>query len=586
MFSNRLASHLERGVVGFPTTLASSVGLIMASPVILTVTSGFGMGGDTFALAVLLAFIMMQAQVTTFAEAATLIPTTGSVYDYISCGMGRFFAITGALCAYLIVHIFAGTAETILAGIMALVNFESINAQMAAHQNTWMVGVGMVVIFGLLNAIGVEIFGKVEVVLTFGMWTTLTIFGLCGIFMAPVTHLSGWFGTPLNVSDINSLFGYIGMAMFMFVGCELVTPMAPEIKQAHRTIPRAMALGLLGVASCMFIYGAAINRQVENTVLDAANNVHLLDTPMAIPAFAERVMGHAGQYWLGVGLLLAGCATINTLMAAVPRIIYGMALDGGSTLTQDGKGVNSQVNYTVNSLKLQGQDMGSGKLTLKVDNVDGQAWHQFSQQYSAQSQALLAKPELAQNPELYQQALTETLFNALPILLKGNPSVTISPLSWRNAKGESTLNLSVLLKDPAQVTAPPQTLADSLDRVVQSLDGKVVIPVDMATEFMTKIAGLEGYQPADAAKLADQQVKGLAAMGQMFRITTMEDNAISSSLQYANGQVTLNGQKMPLQDFAAMFGLEAPSLPDSAPQEGLPQQDDAAPQQDDAAPQP
>ncbi|WP_396365991.1 APC family permease, partial [Klebsiella pneumoniae] len=109
---------------------------------------------------------------------------------------------------------------------------------------------------------------------------------------------------------------------------ELVTPMAPEIKQAHRTIPRAMALGLLGVASCMFIYGAAINRQVENTVLDAANNVHLLDTPMAIPAFAERVMGHAGQYWLGVGLLLAGCATINTLMAAVPRIIYGMALDG------------------------------------------------------------------------------------------------------------------------------------------------------------------------------------------------------------------------------------------------------------------
>ncbi len=43
MFKNRLASHLERGVIGFPTTLASSVGLIMASPV-LTVTSGFGSG--------------------------------------------------------------------------------------------------------------------------------------------------------------------------------------------------------------------------------------------------------------------------------------------------------------------------------------------------------------------------------------------------------------------------------------------------------------------------------------------------------------------------------------------------------------
>lgn len=328
MFSSRLTRHLERGVIGFPTTLASSVGVIMASPVILTVTSGFGMGGDTFALAVLLAFIMMQAQVTTFAEAATLIPTSGSVYDYIACGMGRFFAITGALCAYLIVHIFAGTAETILAGIMALVNFESLNAHLAAQQSSWMVGVGMVILFGLLNAIGVEIFGKAEVFLTFGMWFTLTVFGLCGVLMAPLTHLPGWFGGALNTDNLSDLFSYVGMAMFMFVGCELVTPMTPEIRRAQRTIPRAMALGLTGVACCMFLYGAAINRQVVNAVVDAAHGVRLLDTPMAIPAFAERVMGKFGQYWLGAGLLLAGCATINTLMAAVPRILYGMALDG------------------------------------------------------------------------------------------------------------------------------------------------------------------------------------------------------------------------------------------------------------------
>jgi hypothetical protein len=119
--------------------------------------------------------------------------------------------------------------------------------------------------------------------------------------------------------------------------------------------------------------------------------------------------------------------------------------------------------------------------------------------------------------------------------------------------------MSVLLKDPALTTAEPQTLADEVDRSVKSLDSKLVIPVDMATAFMTQIAGLEGYQPEDAAKLADQQVKGLAAMGQMFRITAMEDNAITSSLQYAEGQVTLNGQKMPLDEFAGMFGFTLPA---------------------------
>ncbi|MBD2803964.1 APC family permease [Xenorhabdus sp. ZM] len=326
--SSKLISHIEKGKIGFPTTLASSVGVIMASPVILTVTSGFGIGGDTFALAVLLSFIMMQAQLTTFSEAAAILPTSGSVYDYISCGMGRFWAITGSLSAYLIVHVFAGTAETILSGVMALVNFESLNTVMGNSNTSWMVGVGLVIIFGLLNAFGIEAFSKVEIVLTFSMWSTLVIFSVCGLLMPFHTSVDGWFGQALNISEPTTVLSLIGMAMFMFVGCELVTPMAPEIKNSARVIPRAMAIGLCGVAFCMFMYGAAMTHQVENIIVDPENNISLLETPMAIPAFAGQVMGDFGKYWIGIGLLLAGAATINTLMAAVPRILYGMALDG------------------------------------------------------------------------------------------------------------------------------------------------------------------------------------------------------------------------------------------------------------------
>lgn len=246
-------------------------------------------------------------------------------------------------------------------------------------------------------------------------------------------------------------------------------------------------------------------------------------------------------------------------------LLSGMTIDGKADLSKDGKKIDSQLDYTLDSLKLQGHDMGSGKLALKVGQIDGQAWHQFSQQYNSQVQALLAQPDIAQNPELYQQQVTEAFFGALPILLKGDPVLTIAPLSWKNSKGETALNLTLALKDPSTVTAPPQTLAQEVDRSVKSLDAKLVIPMDMATEFMTQVARLEGYQQEDAEKLASQQVKGLSAMGQMFRVTTVENNNIQTSLQYANGQVTLNGQQMPLEDFVGMFGAPDLGIPVPAP---------------------
>jgi amino acid transporter len=67
---------------------------------------------------------------------------------------------------------------------------------------------------------------------------------------------------------------------------------------------------------------------VVNIAVNPEGTVHLLETPEAIPRFAEQVMGPFGKIWLGIGFLFAGAATINTLMAGLPRILYGMALDG------------------------------------------------------------------------------------------------------------------------------------------------------------------------------------------------------------------------------------------------------------------
>lgn len=230
-------------------------------------------------------------------------------------------------------------------------------------------------------------------------------------------------------------------------------------------------------------------------------------------------------------------------------------LKGKSAFDSKENVVSGQIDYTLGALKLRGQDFGNGKLLIKLDKLDGKAMTEFSTRYNNQLMALANDPAVVNDPSLYQERVSAILAGNLPLLLKGDPVVSISPLSWKNSKGESNFNLDVQFKDPATAAAPDQNVAQEVDNVVKTLDARLSVSMDMATEMMTTVALSEGYDKEQAAKLAEQQVKGLAAMGQMFKLTTQKENTISTTLQYANGEVVMNGEKMPLNQFLSRYML-------------------------------
>lgn len=291
-------------------------------------------------------------------------------------------------------------------------------------------------------------------------------------------------------------------------------------------------------------YGQRVQMSINNLKTDGSSE---------LTSFDERI----GQQQLNLEKLAISVEG-NEL-----AVFEGTALTAKTEVAEDKKHLNSVVDYTLDSLKVQNQNMGSGKLTLKVGQVDGKAWHQFSQQYNAQANALLSQPEVMQNPQAYQENFRQILLNNLPLLLDSGPVITVAPFSWKNAKGESSLNLSLFFKNKEELKQPVKSLGEELLRNVKSLDGKLSIPMDMATEFMTQVAQLEGYQKDQAEKLARKQVEGAAAAGQMFRLVSTKDNVISTSLQYANGQVNLNGDKMPVEALFGKFTL--PGMGGEAP---------------------
>ncbi|MDU2734744.1 MAG: YdgA family protein, partial [Mixta calida] len=224
-------------------------------------------------------------------------------------------------------------------------------------------------------------------------------------------------------------------------------------------------------------------------------------------------------------------------------------LNGTSSFDNKAGKISGNIDYRVDNVHLQNNDFGEAKLSMKLAQFDAQAVKAFSDNYHAQMQDLLNQPGLANDPIRYQAGVNTILMNNLPTLLKGAPMVSIAPLSWKNEKGESTFNLTANFNDPATVTGQPQNLSGMVDRVLKSLSAKLVINMPMATEVMRNVGLAEGYTGDDAQKLADQQVKGLAAMGQMFRLTQQQDNNIVTSLQYNGGQVNMNGDTMTLEQF-------------------------------------
>lgn len=327
--------------------------------------------------------------------------------------------------------------------------------------------------------------------------------------------------------------------------------------------------------SALKFSGATINADVSSDMkaiaLDASSDSAVFSGPnefgqteqISFQGVNLKGTSHASQFDVNLG---DQTLTMKQFKVAVDGKDT-VALDGFNLVSkfgETGSNIGGQVDYTMDALKVQGNDFGAGKLTLKIDRLDGKSLKEFADRYNQQTMAMLQQGQ-SLDPAAYEQQTTDILLQNLPLLLKGNPTVSIAPLSWKNSKGESSFTLDLALTDPAQAGSPAESPDQLLARSVKKLDANLTIPVAMATETTAQTALLQGYNAQDAQKLAQQQVQGLAAMGQMFKLTTQKDGVIGSSFHYADNQVDLNGNKMSLQEFIGMFGLLGAPAQDAVP---------------------
>ncbi len=298
--------------IGLITMMAVCIGMVIVQGAMISALQGIGIGGMAFIFAMIAALIIAQFNAMSFAELSLMFPQEGTLATYTQKAIGHFPAILAVFAGYVVVAMLALPVELFLVDAM-------IGELLPGMFPEKLVPLAIIVILAVTNLIGADVFAKVQNILAFVMVSALIVTGL--VAFSSGSEAPALTGTPVDwsfggVMD-GSFIGLIALAMWLFVGAEYICPMINEVKDPVKSIPRAMRLSLFAIFAIFaaFAYGATLFLDTDT----------LLGSPIPYLDYASAVFGPAGLTIATIMALTATCSTVNTIFAALPRMLHGMA---------------------------------------------------------------------------------------------------------------------------------------------------------------------------------------------------------------------------------------------------------------------
>ncbi|MBY5983921.1 APC family permease [Halomonas sp. DP5Y7-2] len=307
------ASGSCRKALGLKSLMAIAVGLVVSQGVMVIMLQGVGIAGAAFLLPLAIAWILAMCYAASFSELSLMIPRAGSLSTYTEVALGHFPAILSVFSGYVVVAMFALSAELLLVDYLLGVLYPALDS-------THFIAFGILGAFTLLNLMGIDVFAKLQNVLAFAMVVALTLLGISALSGGVAPHA---FNASHILADLDlgsGAFSLMALAIWGYVGVEFVCPLVSETRDPVRHIPRSMYLGLTVIFAVFSLYCLGVLFYLPQEALLAAELPHL--------EYARAVFGDAGHLVLAVAAVTATCSTVNTSLASIPRMLQGMAEQG------------------------------------------------------------------------------------------------------------------------------------------------------------------------------------------------------------------------------------------------------------------
>lgn len=298
--------------IGLPSVIATGVGLIVATSCLMSLGQGSGALGLTFIISMAIACFFNICTALCIAELNSLMPNlTGGLAQYTLCAVGPFITIIVMVGGYLVCNTVTGSVECAMFG-------NTINSTFHTGVPSSVICVILLVILIIANLRGIDVFAKIQDVVAYGLIFSLVIMGIIGM-------LGLGTGKVVNQPSVLSwkssdIMSYLGLAFFLFLGCEYIVPVSPNVKNAKKNVPLGMILSIL------IVFG------MEVLVILGMHNYtpwHKLAVDVSPHIFYGRsLLGQAGVIWMVIVSVFAVISTVNSSISSLAYICAGMAKIG------------------------------------------------------------------------------------------------------------------------------------------------------------------------------------------------------------------------------------------------------------------
>ncbi len=300
---------MEDKKLGLPSVVATGMGLIVATSCLMPLGQGAGSLGISFIIAMVIACLVNILTALSMSELNALMPNlTGGLAQYTLASMGPFAAIVSMVGGYLVCNVVNGSVECAMFG-------NSINFALHTQIPSSVYCIILLVILIIANLNGIDVFAKIQDFVAYGLILSLIIMGLLGTFKLGTGEVVS---QPFVVSyEPADIFSFVGLAFFLFLGCEFIIPIAKDVKNPRRNVPLGMVLSIVVILVMQIIVVLGMHNYTEWSELAGANSPHIF--------FGTSLLGRAGSAWMIIVSIFAVVSTVNSVISSLSYICAGMA---------------------------------------------------------------------------------------------------------------------------------------------------------------------------------------------------------------------------------------------------------------------